>query len=94
MKIPVQFDDFPMYKHGQSYEAWEADAFATIEKSKFVAFGLHDCYGEFWLPHYASFLERSSRMGRLMTLNEVADEVYLQNALVQPPLTSTCNTHV
>jgi hypothetical protein len=81
VKIPIQFDDFAMYNDGQSYEAWETEAIATIENNHFVAFGLHDCYGEFWLPRYAAFLEKVCSMGRLMTMNQVADEVFLQNAL-------------
>ncbi len=81
VKIPIHFDDFSMYHDGRSYEAWEAEAIATIENNRFVAFGLHDCYGEFWLPRYAAFLATISRMGRLMTMNQVADEVFLQNAL-------------
>lgn len=81
VKIPVEFDDFPMYHDGTAYETWEAEALATIESNRFVAFGLHDCYGEFWLPRYAAFLEKVSRLGRLMTMNQVADELFLQNAL-------------
>jgi hypothetical protein len=80
-KIPIHFDDFPMYRDGQAYDAWEAEAIATIENNQFVAFGLHDCYGEFWLPRYAEFLEKVRRMGKLVTMNQVADEVFLKNAL-------------
>lgn len=81
VKIPIQFDDFPMYRDGQAYDAWEAQAIATIESNHFVAFGLHDCYGEFWLPRYAEFLQKVRRLGRLTTMNQVADEVFLRNAL-------------
>jgi hypothetical protein len=81
VKIPVQFDDFAMYRNGQSYEAWEAEALDIIRKNHFVAFGLHDCYGEFWIPHYAAFLDKVRRMGRLVTMNQVADNVFLTNAL-------------
>ena len=80
-KIPIHFDDFSMYRDGQAYDAWETEAIATIENNQFVAFGLHDCYGEFWLPRYAEFLEKIRRLGRLMTMNQVADEVFLRNAL-------------
>ena len=81
VKIPVHFDDFLMFRDGLAYEAWEAEALATIEENRFVAFGLHDCYGEFWLPRYAAFLKKVRRLGRLMTMNQVADEVFLRNAL-------------
>ena len=81
VKIPIHFDDFAMYRDGQPYDVWEAEAIATIETNQFVAFGLHDCYGEFWLSRYAEFLEKIRRLGRLTTMNKVADEVFLRNAL-------------
>ena len=80
VKIPIHFDDFSMYRDGRAYDAWEAQAIATIENNQFVAFGLHDCYGEFWLPRYAEFLEKIRRLGKLTTMNHVADEVFLENA--------------
>ena len=81
VRIPIHFDDFAMYRDGQAYDAWEAEALAIIEDNHFVAFGLHDCYGEFWLPRYAGFLEKIRRLGRLTTMNQVADDVFLRNAL-------------
>jgi len=81
VKIPIQFDDFPMYRDGQAYDAWESQALETIENNAFVAFGLHDCYGEFWLPRYAEFLEKLRRLGTLVTMNHVADNIFLQNAV-------------
>ena len=81
VKIPIQFDDFPMYRDGQAYDVWESQALETIENNAFVAFGLHDCYGEFWLPRYAEFLEKLRRLGTLVTMNHVADNIFLQNAV-------------
>jgi hypothetical protein len=81
VKVPIHFDDFAMYREGLTYDAWEAKAIATIENNHFAAFGLHDCYGEFWLPRYAGFLEKIRGLGRLVTMNQVAEEVFLQNAL-------------
>ncbi len=78
--IPIQFDDFPLYKHGTTYEDWERSALKRIETSDFVSFGLHDCYGEFWLPHYPKFLEKVKELGQVKTLNEVASEVILANS--------------
>lgn len=80
-KLPIQFDDYSMYNADMPYDTWEAKALATIEGNRFVAFGLHDCYGEFWLSRYAGFLEKVGRLGRLTTLNKVADEVFLASAL-------------
>jgi hypothetical protein len=85
VKIPIHFDDFAMYRDGQAYDAWEAEAIAAIESDQFVAFGLHDCYGEFWLPRYAEFLEKIRRLGKLTTMNQVADEVFLRNAVSSAP---------
>ena len=89
VKIPVHFDDFEMRRSGLDYEAWEAEALATIEENHFVAFGLHDCYGEFWVSRYAEFLEKVRRLGRLVTMNEIADEMFLRNAqsLRETPVT-------
>jgi hypothetical protein len=80
-KLPIHFDDFSMYHDGVSYESWEREALATIQKHRFVAFSLHDCYGEYWLPHYRSLLEKVSQLGRLATLNEAANEKFLTHAL-------------
>jgi hypothetical protein len=74
IKIPIAFDDFAMYRSGQSYKEWEKHALLRIEKSSFIAFSLHDCYASFWLPHYREFLEKIRRMGTLKTLQDVADE--------------------
>ncbi|MEO8575714.1 MAG: hypothetical protein ABI556_03400 [Gemmatimonadales bacterium] len=80
VKIPIQFDDYPMFRNGQSYDAWENEAIETIENNRFVAFGLHDCYGELWLPRYAEFLEKIGRLGKLTTMNQVAGDLFLRNA--------------
>ena len=52
MKIPIHFDDFPLYKRGEPFDHWERRALSTIEASDFVVLGLHDCYADLWLPHY------------------------------------------
>ena len=70
-----------MYRDGQAYDVWESQALETIENNAFVAFGLHDCYGEFWLPRYAELLEKIRRLGKLVTMNHVADNIFLQNAV-------------
>ena len=80
VKIPILFDDFSMYKNNMPYEAWEQQAMAKIQENDFVAFGLHDCYAPYWLPHYRGLLEKISRLGALKTLDEVAAEVILSSA--------------
>lgn len=51
-----------------------------IEQNEFVAFGLHDCYAHYWLPHYGPFLAKIRALGELRTLAVVANEVFLANA--------------
>jgi hypothetical protein len=80
-KIPIRLDDFPLYKSGMPYGEWERRVIAEIQKSDFVAFGLHDCYADLWLPHYQTFLEKLSRWGELKTLDAVADETIFASAI-------------
>jgi hypothetical protein len=79
VKTPILFDDFDLYKGRLTYEEWERKALGLIEQHDFVTFSLHDCYAAHWLPFYRSFLEKVRRLGTLMTLNEVANEVILGN---------------
>jgi hypothetical protein len=80
VKIPILFDDFPMYKNRVPYEIWEQQAIAHITENDFVAFSLHDCYAPRWLPHYQELLEKINGLGTLKTLNEVASEVIFRSA--------------
>ena len=79
VKIPILFDDFDMYKSKMKYEEWEQKAIDRIKQNDFIAFGLHDCYAHYWLPHYREFLKKICELGKLKTLNEVANEVILCN---------------
>lgn len=78
--IPVLFGDFQLYKLGTDYGDWEKQALNRIESNDFVAIDLHDCYGEFWLPHYRDFLKKIMELGTLKTLNEVAEEVTIASS--------------
>lgn len=78
--IPILFDDFDLYKQRLPYADWERDALQRIEEHDFVAFGLHDCYAEHWLPGYGSFLDKVKQRGILKTLDQVAAEVTLAHA--------------
>jgi hypothetical protein len=51
-----------------------------IEQGDFVAFGLHDCYADFWLPHYGAFLEKIASLGSFKTLDDAANETLFANA--------------
>jgi hypothetical protein len=75
VKIPILFDDFDMFERGLPYEEWERAALDAIRRNHFVAFSLHDCYAEFWLPHYESFLKKVGVIGTFKTLDEVSSDV-------------------
>jgi glycosyltransferase involved in cell wall biosynthesis len=79
VKIPILFDDYDLHTGRLDYAAWECEALESIRKNDFVAFGLHDCYGEHWLPHYREFLAKILRMGSLKTLDEVSSGIIFAN---------------
>jgi glycosyltransferase involved in cell wall biosynthesis len=80
VKIPILFDDYAMFRDGEPFEQWRDEALAAIDAHEFVAFSLHDCYAEHWLPHYADFLAAVRARGRLRTLDQVAADVALAHA--------------
>jgi hypothetical protein len=77
VRIPIFFDDFPLHRHGMTFETWEAEALATTASRSFTAFGLHDCYADRWLHGYDAFLGKLADLGTLRTVGEVADRVLL-----------------
>jgi hypothetical protein len=81
VKIPILFDDFKMYKNKMKYEDWEQKAIDGIKQNDFVAFCLHDCYADYWLPYYRRFLDKIKALGELKTLNEVANEIILGHSI-------------
>ncbi len=80
VKIPILFDDYAMARDGVPFARWREQALAAIEAHDFVAFSLHDCYAEHWLPDYAELLSAVGARGRLCTLDEVAAGVALAHA--------------
>ena len=81
VKIPIMFDDYPMYKDKISYKDWENKAISAIEENDFVAFCLHDCYTKYWLSHYEDFINKICNLGKFKTFNQVAYEEFLFNSL-------------
>lgn len=81
VKIPILFDDYPLYTRRMTWKEWERAALAHIEAHEFVAFGLHDCYAPYWLAHYGEFLSRIRALGEFWTLDRVAANVFLSNAI-------------
>jgi hypothetical protein len=80
VKIPILFDDFGMYKRGMSYAEWERRALDLIGRNDFVAFSLHDCYAQYWLPPYGEFLKKVGALGAFATLDQVAGDAIFAGA--------------
>ena len=71
-RMPIFFDDFPMYKSAVGYGEWETELLEIVRSRDFTAFGLHDCYAHLWLPQLDRLLERLADLGRIETVGEVA----------------------
>jgi peptidoglycan/xylan/chitin deacetylase (PgdA/CDA1 family) len=80
VKIPILLDDFDMYARGLPYEQWERRALQLVRENDFVALSLHDCYADFWLPHYEGFLAKLGALGRFKTMDELASETFFAAA--------------
>ncbi|MGD2147299.1 MAG: hypothetical protein PVH41_11445 [Anaerolineae bacterium] len=82
-RIPIAFDDFDLYRRAGTltYKEWEQGALSALERSDFVAFGLHDCYAQYWLPQYERFLREVRGLGILRTLDQVAGVTTLASAV-------------
>lgn len=80
VRLPIVFDDYPMYAGALTYDDWERSALDRIAASDFAAVSLHDCYAPYWLPRYRRFLEQVQELGELRTLDEIAAEVTLRSA--------------
>jgi len=80
VRVPILFDDFPLFQGRLSYTEWERSALERVANNHFVAFGLHDCYAPHWLPHYRDLLRRLRALGTLRTVNAVAFDVIMRHA--------------
>lgn len=80
VRIPILFDDYDLYRHGQPFPKWKETAMQHIRCHQFVAFSLHDCYAHLWLPGYRRFLQELQGLGRFCTLDQVAAETTLTQA--------------
>jgi hypothetical protein len=80
VRLPILFDDYDLYLRKLDYAKWERMALRKIEENHFVAFSLHDCYAQFWLPHYRRFLGTLKSLGELRTFDEVAGQVLFSNS--------------
>lgn len=80
VRIPICFDDFDLHCGTMDWQRWRERALAMVRAHEFVAFGLHDCYAEHWLPHYEELLRELKTMAALRTLDEVAADLQLAAA--------------
>jgi hypothetical protein len=75
----VHFDDFSTYKHGKPWVDWETEALTEVGGRDVTTFGIHDCYAHLWLDRYEGFLAKLAGVGRLRTIGEVSDELFLRS---------------
>ena len=80
VRLPVAFDDFPLYTGELAYDEWEAKLLDLVEQAPFTAFGLHDCYAHLWLERYPELLEKLGARARIRTLDEVSADVLMSAA--------------
>jgi len=81
VKIPIHLDDYPLYRGTTGYEDWENRILSLARENRFVAIGLHDCYGEHWLPQYESLLQKLGALGRFVTADNLRDGMVLGTRL-------------
>lgn len=84
VKIPIHLDDNPLHTGVMDYRGWEAQLLEAVRSQSFVAFGLHDCYGAHWLPHYPALLESLGSMGKFVTADDICNSFFLDGET--PPL--------
>ena len=70
-----------MHKGIMSYSEWVEQGLNIIERDEVIAFGLHDCYAEHWLPHYDRLLAKLGDLGECCTLDALANQVLLSNCV-------------
>lgn len=81
VRLPVTFDDFPLYTGAMQYEDWEQMVLGHVARNAYTAIGLHDCYAHLWLSRYASLLEKLSAAARPRTFNHLSAEVIVGAAV-------------
>ena len=81
VRIPVAFDDYPLFSEPTPFGEWTAEATQAILARDSVAFGLHDCYAFLWLDRYEAFLSAVQQLGETETLDELASRLTLAAAV-------------
>jgi len=78
VKIPIHFDDYPLYKGTLGYSEWESKVLHLASRHPVFGLGLHDCYAGFWLEHYPQLLEKLAAIGRFVGADELCNGMLLQ----------------
>jgi len=82
VKIPVYTDDYSLSTGELNYEKWEKRLIRAVKKNDFVAFGTHDCYGEYWIDKYDGLLSKLKKIGvRFMNCDEITGKMFLDEVL-------------
>jgi hypothetical protein len=81
VKIPVAFHAHEIPQRGITYDYWESQVLASIEKNEFGAIGLCGSSASHWLPYYSRLLERLGALGSFVTLNDIANQVFLSHSI-------------
>jgi hypothetical protein len=80
VRIPVNFDDFPLYNEPRDYDQWEERLLELVEERSIMVLCLHDCYAPFWLQRYGDLIEKLKAGATFRTLDQVAAHVTLASA--------------
>jgi hypothetical protein len=84
VKLPIHFDDYPLFTGMMDYSQWESEIFERARDKPFFGLGLHDCYAGKWLDRYQMLLERLASAGQFVSADEVCDEMFLDPIGVPP----------
>jgi hypothetical protein len=76
VKIPIHADDYVL-SSGADYGQWERGVLEQAKVRPFFGLGLHDCYGDKWIAHYPSLLEKLARTHRFVSADEICDGTFL-----------------
>jgi hypothetical protein len=80
VRLPVLFDDYPLYTGQFGYEEWERRVLESVDRQPFTAIGLHDCYAHLWLDRYPELLAKLSSRAELRTLDQVSADAIIGTA--------------
>jgi len=78
VKIPIHFDDYPLFKGTVTYDHWESRVLHLARSQPQLGLGLHDCYAAVWLQHYPQLLEKLAMIGHFVSADEVCDGMFLE----------------